>query len=74
LVKRFTPLKLFNFSFFKYFVIILLATILMSMVLLLGAKYNLNVFLKVLGGGLIYFAIIGVFLLIHKKAIQKYKI
>jgi O-antigen/teichoic acid export membrane protein len=66
LVKRNTPLKLIDWSFIKYLLIIVIATSLMSLVLILGAKYNLNVFLKVLGGGLVYIIIIGGFLLIDK--------
>jgi len=71
LVKRTTPLRLIEPSFLKYLFVIFLATALMSLVLILGAKYNLNVFLKVLGGGLVYLVIIGGFLLMNKKAIRK---
>jgi len=66
LVKRNTPLKLIDWSFIKYFLLIIVATILMSLVLILGAKYNLNVFLKVLVGGLVYLISIIGFLLFDK--------
>jgi hypothetical protein len=56
-------LKLIDWSFIKYLLIIVIATSLMSLVLILGAKYNLNVFLKVLVGGLIYIISIAGFLL-----------
>ena len=69
LVKRNTSLKLINWFFIKYFLIILLATALMSLVLVFGAKYNFNVVLKVLGGGLVYLVIIGGFLLKSKDII-----
>ncbi|MFA5441747.1 MAG: flippase [Candidatus Paceibacterota bacterium] len=69
LVKRNTPLKLINWFFIKYLLIIILATALMSLVLVFGAKYNFNVVLKVLGGGLVYLVIIGGFLLKSKDII-----
>jgi len=68
LVKCNTPLKLIDWSFIKYFLPIIVATILMSLVLILGAKYNLNVFLKVLGGGLVYLISIAGFLLFDKNS------
>ena len=69
LVKRFTPLKLINWFFLKYLFIIILATILMAIVLIFGAKWNLNVIFKVMGGGLVYLITCASILFISKDKI-----
>ena len=71
LVRRLTPLKLLDFSFLKYLLIIFLATTLMSIVLIIGAHNNLNVFLKVFLGGIIYLISVGSALLVAKNKIYK---
>jgi O-antigen/teichoic acid export membrane protein len=72
LVKRNTPLELINWSFIKYLLIIVIATSLMSLVLILGAKYNLNVFLKVFLGSIIYLISVGSVLLVAKNKLYKF--
>ncbi len=69
LVKRFTPLKLINRFFLKHLLMIIFATTLMTLGLIIGAKYNLNPIIKVFLGGLIYVILLGSFLLLSKEKI-----
>ena len=70
LTRHLTPMKLIDFVLVKYFSIILIASLVMSIFLVLGAKYNLNIFLKILGGGFIYVLILGVFIFKIKKYLK----
>jgi len=70
LTRHLTPMKLIVFVLVKYFSIILIASLVMSIFLVLGAKYNLNIFLKILGGGFIYVLILGVFIFKIKKYLK----
>ncbi|NMB92447.1 MAG: flippase [Parcubacteria group bacterium] len=64
LLKNKTYFKLFNWFLIQNIVIIIFANLLMSIILILGARYNMNIFLKIFSGGIIYLTII---LITYKK-------
>jgi len=61
-IKKYTSFKALDFFSLKYLLIILLSTVLMGIVLIKLGNYNVNPFLRIFIGGLVYF--IGCFLLI----------
>jgi len=70
LAQRLTPMKIIDFVLVKYLFIIFAASLSMSVFLILGAKYNLNIFLKILGGGFIYLLILGIFIFNIKRYLK----